>query len=56
MWAYAQQGALGNMYFKKWQIINKGFQQNNIDSMFVSYWADVDLGSSGDDLVGWILP
>ncbi len=52
MWAYAQQGALGDMYFKKWQIINKGFQQNNIDSMFVSYWADVDLGSSGDDLVG----
>ncbi len=49
-WAYAQQGALGNMYFKKWDIINKG--QTPIDSMFVSYWTDVDLGYAGDDLVG----
>ncbi len=52
MWAYAQAGALGNMYFKKWQIINKGYQKNTIDSMFVSYWTDVDLGYAGDDLVG----
>jgi hypothetical protein len=51
-WAYAQQGALGNMYFKKWDIINKGYQKNIIDSMFVSYWTDVDLGYAGDDLVG----
>ncbi|MHB8578654.1 MAG: hypothetical protein ACYDA4_02195 [Ignavibacteriaceae bacterium] len=49
-WAYAQQGALGNMYFKKWDIINKG--QNQIDSMFASYWTDVDLGNATDDLVG----
>ncbi|MHB9011175.1 MAG: T9SS type A sorting domain-containing protein [Ignavibacteriaceae bacterium] len=49
-WAYAQQGALGNMYFKKWDIINKG--QTPIDSMFVSYWTDVDLGNATDDLVG----
>jgi hypothetical protein len=49
-WAYAQSGALGNMYFKKWNLINKG--GNTIDSMFVSFWADVDLGASGDDLVG----
>ncbi len=52
MWAYAQQGALGNMYFKKFEIINKGYQKYAIDSMFVSWWADVDLGSSSDDLVG----
>jgi hypothetical protein len=51
-WAYAQQGALGDMYFKKWDIINKGFQQNTIDSMFVSFWTDVDLGYAGDDKVG----
>jgi hypothetical protein len=49
-WAYAQSGAIGNMYFKKWNLINKG--ANTIDSMFVSFWADVDLGASGDDLVG----
>ena len=52
MWAYRQTGALGNMYFKKWQIINKGYQKNTIDSMYVSYWSDVDLGFAGDDLVG----
>ena len=51
-WAYAQQGALGNMYFKKWELINKGYQKNTVDSMFVSYWTDVDLGTSTDDLVG----
>jgi hypothetical protein len=51
-WAYAQQGALGDMYFKKWDLINKGYQKNVVDSMFVSYWTDVDLGSATDDLVG----
>jgi hypothetical protein len=50
-WAYAQQGALGDMYFKKWDIINKGYQKNTIDSMFVSFWTDVDLGNATDDLV-----
>ena len=51
-WAYAQQGALGNMYFKKWDLINRGASKNVVDSMFVSYWTDVDLGSATDDLVG----
>ncbi len=53
-WAYAQQGALGNMYFKKWDIIHKGKIGGTtpIDSMFVSYWTDVDLGNANDDLVG----
>lgn len=49
-WAYAQSGALGNMYFKKWDIINKG--SSTVDSMYVSFWADVDLGTATDDLVG----
>ncbi len=52
MWAYNQQGALGNMYFKKFDLINKGNQKYTIDSMFISWWADVDLGSASDDLVG----
>jgi hypothetical protein len=51
-WAYSQQGALGNMYFKKWEMINKGYQKTVVDSMFVSYWTDVDLGSATDDVVG----
>lgn len=52
MWAYAQQGPLGNMYFKKFDLINKGIQKYTIDSMIVAWWADVDLGSASDDLVG----
>ncbi len=52
MWAYSQAGALGNMYFKRWQIINKGYQGYTIDSMYVAYWTDVDLGDATDDLVG----
>ncbi len=52
VWAYAQSGALGNMFFKKYLIINKGGAGNTIDSMYVSQWADVDLGNSTDDFSG----
>ncbi len=52
IWAYNQQGALGNMYFRKYKIINKGSQKNELDSMYVSMWADVDDGGAGDDFVG----
>jgi hypothetical protein len=52
MWAYNAQGALGNMYFKKFDLINKGFQHYTVDSMIVAWWADIDLGSASDDLVG----
>ncbi len=51
-WAYAQTGALGNTYFRKYRFINKGFQQNTVDNMYVSMWSDVDLGNAGDDFVG----
>jgi len=51
-WAYNQSGALGNMYFRKYRLINKGAQQNTIEDMYVSMWSDVDLGASGDDFVG----
>ena len=50
IWAYAQTGALGNMFFKKYLIINKS---NTIfDSTFVTQWADPDLGNSADDFAG----
>ncbi len=52
IWAYAQQGAFGNSYFKKYQLINKGYQKYTLDSMYVTWWADIDMGSSSDDLVG----
>ena len=48
--AFNRQGALGNIVFLKYTIINKGGQQ--LDSMFVSQWSDPDLGGAADDLVG----
>lgn len=50
IWAYAQQGALGNMFFRKYVIINKS--TTDFDSMYVSMWSDVDLGNSSDDYSG----
>ncbi len=52
VWAYSQTGALGSMYFRKYTLINKGFQQNTVNDMYVSMWSDVDLGDAGDDFVG----
>ena len=51
-WAYNQTGALGNMYFRKYLLINKGYQQDTLKNMYVSMWSDVDDGASGDDFVG----
>ncbi len=48
--AFNRQGALGNIVFLRWEIINKG--ANQLDSMFVSIWSDTDLGGAGDDIVG----
>lgn len=56
-WAYNREGALGNTEFRKFKLINKSkpaISSTGItyDSMYVSYWSDPDLGSSGDDFVG----
>ena len=51
-WAYNQQGALGNMFFRKYKVINKGAQQDSLKNMYFSMWSDVDLGAAGDDFVG----
>ena len=50
IWAYAQEGPLGNMIFKSYLMINKG--TNQLDSMYVCQWSDPDLGFANDDLVG----
>lgn len=50
MWAYSQSGALGNMYFRKYKLINKSTQTFN--DMYISMWSDVDLGNSTDDFAG----
>lgn len=54
-WAYAQTGALGNMFFRRYILINKTDVLGNpktFDSMYVSMWSDVDLGNSTDDFAG----
>lgn len=48
--AYDRADALGNVVFVKVQIFNKG--PRNLVDMFVSLWADPDLGDAGDDFVG----
>ncbi len=50
IWGYNQTGALGNMMFRKYKIINKSI--NAFDSMYVSMWADPDLGDASDDYSG----
>jgi len=51
-WAYNQTGALGNMFFRKYLLVNKGAQQDTIKDMYVSMWSDIDDGNAGDDFVG----
>lgn len=62
IWGYKRADALGNLYFKKYRIINKGgvfIDAGNttkgsfwIDSLYFCQWSDPDLGGSGDDLTG----
>jgi hypothetical protein len=49
-WAYQRTDALGNVVFKKYRLINRGFFKS--DSFYVCQWSDPDLGDSGDDFVG----
>jgi hypothetical protein len=48
-WAYSQTGALGNMFFRKYIIVNRSGAPFN--DMYVCFWSDVDLGNSTDDFV-----
>ena len=50
VWAYAQSGALGNMIFRSYLLINKS--NVTFDSMYVTQWADPDIGNSNDDYSG----
>lgn len=61
IWGYKRTDAMGNLYFRKLKLINKGgvaidgsgtkgsFYMNNV---YISQWADPDVGDSGDDLCG----
>lgn len=48
--AFNRSGALGNIIFVRFKLLNKG--GNQLDSMYVSAWSDPDLGGFTDDLVG----
>lgn len=48
--AFDQTGSLANMIFVRLRVYNRG--PNTIDSLFLSLWADPDLGGYTDDLVG----
>ncbi len=51
IWGYNQQNALGDALFRKYTMINKGF--NQVDSCYVNMWSDPDLGGdAGDDFAG----
>ncbi len=56
IWAYNQAGALGNMYFRKYKLINvtnrPALVPTTFEEMYFSMWSDVDLGDAGDDFVG----
>lgn len=49
-WGYNRTNAIGNTMFRKYKIINKS--ANTFDSMYVSMWADPDLGDASDDYSG----
>lgn len=49
--AFNRTGALGNVIFLKFQVINPP-TGNLLEDMYLSIWSDPDLGGSSDDLVG----
>jgi hypothetical protein len=55
-WAYRQTGALGNMYFRRYLIINKtdvlSIGPRTFEDMYVSMWSDPDVGDASDDFAG----
>ncbi len=50
VWGFNRTNDFGNIVFKKVTLINKG--KNIIDSMFVSHWADAELGENHDNFIG----
>jgi hypothetical protein len=52
IWGYKQAGALGNMFFKKYTIINKNAEKKDFTKMYVSYVTDTDIGGGAYDYSG----
>ena len=55
-WAYSYSGALGNVIYKKVNIVYVGTEtsasNSRIDSMYIVQWSDPDVGNSTDDFAG----
>lgn len=55
-WSYAYTGALGNVIYKKVDLIYKGTPlsspNSTIDNFYFMQWADPDVGTSSDDFAG----
>jgi hypothetical protein len=55
VWGYNQSGAMGEALFHRYVLINKGAAPTGADTirnMYVSQWADPDIGNSTDDFAG----
>lgn len=50
LWGYKSNGPLGQAQYKRYRIINKSGLE--IRHMYLSWWADQDIGNYTDDLVG----
>jgi hypothetical protein len=50
VFGFNREGSLGNMVFVRYRIYNKG--PRTLNNMYISLWADPDLGQAGDDYVG----
>lgn len=50
IYGYDSTNFLGDVVFKKYQIINRG--DYTINDAIISYWSDDDLGFAGDDYIG----
>lgn len=52
IWAYKSSGTLGDMYFRKYTLINKNIEKKPFTDMYVSIFMDADIGGSSDDYAG----
>lgn len=52
IFAYASETELGNVFFIRYTLLNTGFSDIQMDSVYFSFWADPDIGAYWDDLIG----
>ncbi|MDH7560373.1 MAG: T9SS type A sorting domain-containing protein [bacterium] len=53
VFAFDRPGALGNVVFFQYTIVNKG--ADHLQQAYIGVWSDVDLGDANDDLIGYDL-